>query len=415
MILIAFIHIGVGISVVSLSSFVNSEMKFIGWNESIISIYLGFAIIFELFRLVFGYLHDKTGNLLFFVVLGGLTSFIGLLLIPSSLTPIGNIRIIFAGALFYSGSAICTTLIDTHLTKVSVNVDRNRIAGILQTLRLTGFAMGGFLGSYFYSKLDFSIFIFGMSFFFLLSLVLSLIGIYYTQIQIGEKTKTNSTTEILSVIKQKNPILMSIYLFLYPIGLFMQDLVLEPFAIENLHFEKTDVGKIVAIWTSLTLVFVPIGIKLIPKFGRLRIIVIGTILSSVGLIILTINSIILDIELFYIGLIIFGIGNGLNSGTGIGVMLDICASYPKNMSVLLGYFGVLITFGRFVASIIGGLILNIFELRPLSNYFYLFGIESFITIITIIPMIILHRNINVSYSPASSPINPIDVISMSDL
>ncbi|MDH5646158.1 MAG: MFS transporter, partial [Candidatus Heimdallarchaeota archaeon] len=200
-----------------------------------------------------------------------------------------------------------------------------------------------------------------------------------------------------------------------PIGLFMQDLVLEPFAIENLHFEKTDVGKIVAIWTSLTLVFVPIGIKLIPKFGRLRIIVIGTILSSVGLIILTINSIILDIELFYIGLIIFGIGNGLNSGTGIGVMLDICASYPKNMSVLLGYFGVLITFGRFVASIIGGLILNIFELRPLSNYFYLFGIESFITIITIIPMIILHRNINVSYSPASSPINPIDVISMSDL
>ena len=51
----------------------------------------------------------------------------------------------------------------------------------------------------------------------------------------------------------------------------MQDLILEPFAIARLEFEKPDVGKLVAIWGIATLIFVPVGSILEGKIGKLRI------------------------------------------------------------------------------------------------------------------------------------------------
>src|SRR3989304_8389294 len=127
--LIALGHVGIGISIVALSSYVNSEMKFLGWESASISIFLGSAIIFELFRLYFAYLHDKYVKTRSFLAFGLTCALLGLLLIPSALFPIGNLLLVIVGGLFYTGSSIISTLIDAHLTAVTLPIQRNRVAG----------------------------------------------------------------------------------------------------------------------------------------------------------------------------------------------------------------------------------------------------------------------------------------------
>src|SRR3990172_2793495 len=138
-------------------------MKFLGWESASISIFLGSAIIFELFRLYFAYLHDKYVKTRSFLAFGLTCALLGLLLIPSALLPIGNLLLVIVGGLFYTGSSIISTLIDAHLTAVTLPIQRNRVAGILQTCRLAGFAIGGVGGKFLYANLEFTAFLFIVS------------------------------------------------------------------------------------------------------------------------------------------------------------------------------------------------------------------------------------------------------------
>ena len=57
------------------------------------------------------------------------------------------------------GSSILTTLVDGNLTKISVQGDRGRIAAVIQVFRLSGFALGGIVGSILYPEIEFGDFL----------------------------------------------------------------------------------------------------------------------------------------------------------------------------------------------------------------------------------------------------------------
>ena len=112
--------------IVGISSFLNSELKFRGWSNSIIGIYFGITLIFELIRLYFGYLNDRTGHTKNYIIGGFITSLLGIGLIPFILSPKHNILLIPVIGLFFAGSAVATTLIDAHMTRITQNHERNR-------------------------------------------------------------------------------------------------------------------------------------------------------------------------------------------------------------------------------------------------------------------------------------------------
>src|SRR3990170_4247233 len=127
---IALLHIGVGVAIVAISGFTNSEMKLLGWTDAAISIILGIAILFELFRLYFGYLHDRNGKTVKYLVLGVFLSSVGLAFIPVVISSFSAIWLLLPVASFYVGTAILTTLVDAYLTKSTSYRQRSQIAGV---------------------------------------------------------------------------------------------------------------------------------------------------------------------------------------------------------------------------------------------------------------------------------------------
>lgn len=278
-----------------------------------------------------------------------------------------------------------TTLVDANLTLKSHSDDRSRVAGVIQTLRLSGFAIGGIGGSILYSRMEFFDFILVISIFYLIVGLVSLLSIYPVRPKLKDPMNKTENKSIFELISSGMPLLMTIFLFLYPIGLFMQDLILEPFAIDNFGFGRENVGQIVAIWTSLTLVFVPLGVLLEKKSRKLVPIIGGEILSIFGLLLFAVSAINGNLIVFYTGLVSFGVGNGLASAPAIGMMLDVCALYPQSLTLLLGFFGIMTTIGRSSAAVLGGFIL----VQTQDNFFLLFVIEAGVVIISFIPLIIL--------------------------
>ena len=402
---ISAIHIGVGLSIVTITGFVNAEMKFQGWNSSNIAMFFGIAILFELSRLIIGYMQDRRPKIKEYLIFGSTLSFLGLILIPIKIGHINNPIFIVGLALYYGGTAILTTLVDSHLTLSSHPKDRNRISGILQSARLIGFAGGGILGSITYAKFDFGIFIGMINIILLLTVIVTLLSIDSKNTQFRSKVSRSASSQfnsssmkkeykknqsLVSLLFDKDIMLMCSFLILFSIGLFMQDLILEPFAISKLEFGKSDVGKLVAIWGIGTLVFVPIGSTIEGKIGKLRTISVGQIIATIGMIIISFSSEFSDIILFYVGLIVFSMGGGISSSPAISVMLDLCHINLNHTSFLLGVFGFIITLGRSIAAIVSGIILS----KSNDNFTIIFIVEGVFLILALIPIVPISKRID---------------------
>jgi len=397
---ISFGYIGVGMVIVTLSSFLNSELKFNGWKSSTISFFLGIPILLESVRIYGGLFFDRYGRIIIIMMFSFILALLGLILLPNETLPTSNLGIVPVLGLVYAGSAVITTLIDAYMTKISRKEFRARVAGTLQTSRLTGFAVGGLGGSILYPRLSFSTFMGVILVMFILTVLISIFFIISLEKRLShhvddssveneKKTDTEiqnvTLRKLIQMVKERTPSLMSLYLILFSLGLFMQDFILETFAIDNFGFEDEGIGKITALWSSLTLIFVPVGVLLDKKFlSRQRLILLSTSLATFGLLLIAItsNNSTKSVPIFYLGIIFFGIGNGLVSAPGIATMLDVSETYPKTLGLLLAFFGLLITFGRFSAAIFAGLLLHLTN----QSYWPVFFVEAIILLFSIWPI-----------------------------
>ncbi|NDB55586.1 MFS transporter [archaeon] len=386
---IALVHIGVGILIVIISSFLNSEMKFNNWRSDQISFYLGLPIIFEFIRLIFSHYYDSKNIIRPSLIFALLISSIGIFSMQFFILPVANIGLLISVGLFYMGSSILTTLVDGNLTKISAQGDRGRIAAVIQVFRLSGFALGGIVGSILYPEIEFGNF---LNLFLIIYITIGLISVLSIEKSENDYTYNadfrSNLKNLFILLKENNlPKLMTIFLMVYPIGLYMQDLIFEPFVIDVFDFDKNNVGSVVTLWTSLTLIFTPLGIIIGKKTKIIIPIFFGSSFATIGLMLFIISSMINSISILYGGLILFGIGNGIASGPAIELMLEVCGSYKNLVTVLLGFFGLMTTLGRFLAAILGALILAVTS----NNYQFLFLIESLFIFVGYIPLYFVIR------------------------
>ncbi len=375
---------------VVLGSFVNAEMSLQGWKTSQISIFLGIGVYFEVIRIYFGRLSDRKNKVKPYIIFGLLISSVGLIAIPFTITPAGNLSIIFFVILLSVGTAVISTLIDSHVTAISTPKERNKVAGTIQGLRLAGFALGGILGFLLYSRFVFVEFVAIILGLYLLMSIISLFNISDAErIIISNRRSINLLAMDYQFLKQSTTIMMIVFLLLYPLGLFMQDNVLEPYAINVLGFDKSGVGRLSAIWGIVTLLFVPLGIRLSNRFGRILISVIGQFLAATGLIMMAISGILGIYSYLYAGLVLFGSGAGLYSVPGIASMFDVAAKSPDFLATNLAIFGILVTLSRGNAGILSGFILTATN----ENYYVVFFIEALISLISILPYVFLERRL----------------------
>lgn len=391
-ILISLAHLTIGIGIIALSTYIPAELKLLNWSESSIAYLVGFATLFELSRLVIGYYGDS-GAITYrkFFGLGLLVSVIGLLIIAQT---IGNYIVFIGMVCFTIGSAILSTIIDAYLISRSGTENKNKIGAITQFFRLTGFAVGGILGTILYQNVSFASFFYIIAGIHFLASFLTLILLQEGSGSTIEKTSSEHIhfKQILSALRDKAVLGMTLFLILYPIGLFAQDAILEPFAIGVLQFQRAGVGRMAAIWGTATLIFIPVAIAVERKIGRIITITIGLFLASIALLVIaylganvpiTSNEIKVAQNTLYGTLFLFGAGLGLMTTPGTAMMFDICAHNKTLTTSLIAYFGIIVTISRASAAFLSGLILQYTN----NNFVFLFTLEAVILFSALFPLI----------------------------
>lgn len=397
-ILISVSHLFIGIGIIALSTFIPAELKILGWNESIIAYIVGIATFFELSRMGVGYFGDssrlKTNN---FFSIGFFMAIFGLIIIANTL---GKIFILIGMILFTVGSAIVSTLVDAYLIHQTISDSKINIAATTQFFRLSGFAVGGFLGGYLYENYGFVFVFYAITVIFFLGSLPALILLQKTvnekKITVNNLKLSEKISKLIKTLSSKSVVPMSIFLILYPIGLFAQDAVLEPFAIEVLKFSRDGIGRMAGIWGTSTLIFIPLAIFIEKKIGRIITIFLGLLIASCSLLAIAYLGSLTNIateelkvyqnSLFLI-LFIFGSGLGLMTTPSTAMMFDICAYNKGSTTTLIAFFGVLITLSRSFASFFSGVMLELTQ----TNFSILFFIEALILFSALFPLIYISR------------------------
>ena len=396
-ILISLTHLTIGIGIIALSTYIPAELKFLNWSESTIAYLVGIATLFELSRLVVGYYGDtRIITYKKFFALGFIVSILGLVVIAHTIDSIA----VLGGMIFFTiGSAILSTIIDAYLIAKSRTENKNKIAAVTQFFRLSGFALGGVLGVVLYERLSFWLFFYVIATLHFIVSVLTFLLLQekitsgYQELDIPKKVNLSL---LLPALKDKAVIGMSLFLILYPIGLFAQDAVLEPFAIGVLQFTRSGVGRMAAIWGTATLIFIPIAIFVERKISRIFTIFVGLTLASIALVIIaylgvmslsTDSSIRTAQNILYGTLFLFGAGLGLMTTPGTAMMFDICAHNKMLTTSLIAYFGMLVTLSRASAAFISGIVLDLTG----TNFTFLFILEAVILFSSLFPLIYVNR------------------------
>ncbi|OLS22673.1 MAG: hypothetical protein HeimC3_29470 [Candidatus Heimdallarchaeota archaeon LC_3] len=404
LIFVSIAHLSVGIGIIGLSTFIPAQLALEGWPDTIIATLLGIATLFEIFRLAIGYYQDRYS--LFgsfrrnYVLTGLIIQTVGLLMISQLL---GSIFIIFGMIFFTVGSATVSTTIDAYLVDKSNDSNRNKFAATLQFFRLSGFAVGGILGAILYSKLKFMDFFIFLSFFGFFIGLISVIAIReskeYKNDRLSQLSKESAFYDFKILRTQiKQPIVMGMILFLllYPLGLFLQDAILEPYAIRIFDFNEEGIGRLAAVWGIATLIFIPLGIVFDRKIGRIQTIILGTIIATSGLFLIAMlglnpgNLKFLNLPMYQNGLllflILFGVGLGMMTTPSTALMLEVTV-ISKNRTLMLSFFGLALTIGRSSASFIAAFIM-IFK-----NYQILFLVECLFLLSSTIPIYYVYKNL----------------------
>lgn len=390
---------GISVAIIAFSSFLNAELTFKGWRPDYISFILGSTAIFELVRFIFARLSDKNNVTKKYYSFGFILALIGIVTIPFFLLPLNNLLMLIPMSLFFMGSAIMSTLIDSHLTAISDDNARTDIATAIQLTRLSGFAIGGILGASLYSTrgsqneihfaggffTSFTVIIGGI---FLFAGLISLLTMNDNDRILN--TQSDFNMDLLKEdILSKPSRLMLTFLLIYPIGLFMQDQILEPYAIIRLGFQVDGVGRLVQIWASLTLIFAPIGNMIAKRVSKISSLFSGQFIGTFGLIIIALAGFQYSEMLLYFGVILFGVGSGLFAVSGVTYMLDIVALHKRNLALILSIFGMVTTISRSLAASLAAVILNLTNF----NFELVFLIEALFFLGSILPILSLEKNL----------------------
>ena len=107
--------------------------------------------------------------------------------------------------------------------------------------------------------------------------------------------------------------------------------------------------------------FRPVGGKLSDKYGQPLIIILGMVLLSLGLYLLT-N---LTDNLFLLPAILFGIGQGLIFPSSVALLSK--SARGNYLGAAMGFYGALRNFGKVIGPIIAGMLLSIFSYATVFN------------------------------------------------
>ncbi len=395
------VHLSISVVLVALGSVIPYELSVAGWNRSLIAVLFGFTTLMELGRVIFARLIDREGFHLAFRVylLGAL-----LVTIAGAIFSLFEIKgqVIVIIALFAAtlGTAVVATVLDGMFAKSS-SKQEGKVATVLQTGRLLGYAVGGIMMAIYYGQYGSKTVFMVASTLFLVAALLSVLSIVHISHKLNAPpSHKESHMDLVSFrFSFRSPLewfyqtlgnhskdffLLTLFYILFGLGFFAQDSVLEVFGREVLDFDRDKIGRLTGIWGTSTLIGVLVGGALLSRISDRIIVASHTIIAGLGIAIIAFSPLFSENSLAIVSLGIFVLGYGGGAASTPSIARLVYYSRLSSQGVLLiAIFGVVTTLVRSISSFLAALVLTFFSFQ------FLFLVEALFLFLAAVPYVML--------------------------
>ncbi len=184
--------------------------------------------------------------------------------------------------------------------------------------------------------------------------VLGLIRLEKRQSQLDlAATKNYTWSEMLRLVSENQQVkTFFIYLIILLAAILGQDILLEPYAAEAFSMPVQATTRITSIWGICFLVAMIVAGVLEGRVRKITLARIGGWNALLGFVLIASSGILGSSDVFFIGLIVLGIGTGLSTVSNLSLMLDMTTA--GKVGLYIGIWGMANAISRLIGSMIGG-------------------------------------------------------------
>jgi BCD family chlorophyll transporter-like MFS transporter len=188
-----------------------------------------------------------------------------------------------------------------------------------------------------------------------------------------------------AVLENRQATLFFWYLVILLVAILGQDILLEPFGGEAFGMTVQATTRITSIWGGSFLVALLLAGAFEGRVEKRKVAQVGGLLAFMGFLFIAISGMILSKSLFYMGVVLLGVGSGLSTVSNLSLMLDMTTA--DKVGLFIGAWGMANAFSRLTGTILGGVVRDLatqIAQRPLSGYILVFVIEAGLLLLSLL-------------------------------
>ena len=222
------------------------------------------------------------------------------------------------------------------------------------------------------------------------ALVLGLLGL----VRLEERYALRSTdveeryswaVTIRSVLRTSQVKRFFLYLSILLVALLGQDILLEPFAAEAFDLSVKETTRITSLWGVFVLIALLLTGWLETRFDKRVVAAWGGWGALIGFVFIAFSGVIINQRVFYLGVVLLGVGTGVSTVSNLSLMLDMTSK--GKIGLFIGAWGMANAVSRLVGSVLGGAgrdLIGQMVGNTVTGYVAVFSVMAFLLFVSLL-------------------------------
>jgi BCD family chlorophyll transporter-like MFS transporter len=393
MIQLGLIHVAVAMTLVPINSTLNRVMiKELALSATLVAVLASLPYLFSPIQMAIGSFSDRHPVLGLrrtpYIVLGLLLCVLGVIISPqvAFLMAENLIMGILIGAVAFGawgmGYNLSAVSYLSLATELSGEKERGKTIAVMWFMMITGIILTAITLSQMVepftpAAMERAFWIVG-----LVALILGLVGIIKLEKrslpeQIEGEERYSWQLMLKTIRENRQVTLFFVYLVILLAAILGQDILLEPYAGEAFGMTVGQTARITSLWGVCVLAALLIAGVLETRVKKKVVALWGGWSSLAGFVLIASSGMIANLIIFYIGVVLLGIGTGLATVSNLSLMLDMTVA--GKVGLFIGAWGMANAASRLIGSVLGGAVRDVMTRLlddPVSSYSVVFVIEA---------------------------------------
>ncbi len=397
---LGLVHVAVAMTLVPINSTLNRVMiKDLAISATIVAILASLPYLFAPIQVVIGSFSDRHPILGLrrtpYIVLGLLLTVAGVIIAPNVAFLLatnwwaGIVVGLLAFGAWGMGYNFASVSYISLASELSGEQGRGRTIAVMWFMMITGIiltaiTLSQLVDPYTPEALVRAFWIIGLA-----ALLLGIVGLIKLEPNKGEiqsRDSENYSWNVLfhTVVDNQQAKLFFWYLVILLTALLGQDILLEPFGAEAFGLSVKDTTRITSLWGVCVLVALLAAGALEGRVNKRIVAKVGGWTAFLGFVLIPASGLVISSSVFYLGVIMLGIGTGLSTVSNLSLMLDM--TIATNVGLFIGAWGMANALSRLLGTVLGGIVRDVVTQvtqGAVLGYIVVFGIEALMLLISL--------------------------------